>query len=149
MKVKLWDYSNRKWNIQGIICPRFSLLWALLSAVYYFLIHPYVTESLYWLANHLTFSFFIGFFFGIFTIDFCYSVKILTKIRKFAADNDIVVKYENLKRSIRLNKEKRREKAKFILPMHSDISISEQLKNYLDSEKEKISAAKNKFKTKK
>lgn len=42
MKVKLWDYSKEKFNFQGIICLRFSIYWALLGAVYYFLIHPYV-----------------------------------------------------------------------------------------------------------
>ena len=24
MHVKLWDYSDEKWNIQGIICPKFT-----------------------------------------------------------------------------------------------------------------------------
>ena len=27
MKIKLWDYSNRWGNIQGVICPLFSLFW--------------------------------------------------------------------------------------------------------------------------
>lgn len=27
MKIRLWDYSRRWGNIQGIICPLFSLLW--------------------------------------------------------------------------------------------------------------------------
>ena len=33
MKVKLWDYSDRWGNIQGIICPLFSLFWAVLGAM--------------------------------------------------------------------------------------------------------------------
>lgn len=37
MKVKLWDYTNEKFNLQGIICLRFSVYWAILGAVYYFL----------------------------------------------------------------------------------------------------------------
>ena len=40
MHVKLWDYSDEKFNIQGIICPKFTFFWYLLSAIYYFLIHP-------------------------------------------------------------------------------------------------------------
>lgn len=36
MKIKLWDYSERWGNIQGIICPLFSFFWAILSAIYYF-----------------------------------------------------------------------------------------------------------------
>ena len=36
--MRLWDYSKEWGNIQGIICPRFSLVWAVLGAIYYFLI---------------------------------------------------------------------------------------------------------------
>ncbi|MFR6586477.1 MAG: putative ABC transporter permease [Ruminococcus sp.] len=31
MKIKLWDYSERWGNIQGIICPLFSFFWAILQ----------------------------------------------------------------------------------------------------------------------
>ena len=34
MKVRLWDYTNEWGNVQGIICPKFSLIWAVLGAVY-------------------------------------------------------------------------------------------------------------------
>lgn len=40
LKVRLWDYSDLWGNIQGIICPLFSFFWAILGALYYFLIHP-------------------------------------------------------------------------------------------------------------
>ena len=30
-KVRLWDYSDEWKNVDGIICPKFSLFWALLS----------------------------------------------------------------------------------------------------------------------
>ena len=42
LKVRLWDYSDRKGNVQGIICPQFSAAWAVLGAMYYFLIHPHI-----------------------------------------------------------------------------------------------------------
>lgn len=38
--VRLWDYSSEWGNIQGIICPKFSLAWTVLGVIYYFLIHP-------------------------------------------------------------------------------------------------------------
>lgn len=138
MKVKLWDYSGIPGNIQGIICPRFSFFWAVLSAIYYFLIHPYIIDSLYWLSEHLAFSFFVGFFFGVFMIDCFYSMNILAKIRRFAADKQIVVKYERLKDYIRASKEKRKERALFVLPMRSDVSIAEHLRGYFDNELAKI-----------
>ena len=45
-KIRLWDYSNCRGNIQGLICPLFSFFWALLSAGYYFLIHPHILTAL-------------------------------------------------------------------------------------------------------
>ena len=55
MKIKLWDYSDRWGNIQGIICPLFTFFWMVLSAVYYFLIHPHILNALHWLAENLAF----------------------------------------------------------------------------------------------
>lgn len=31
--VHMWDYSNLKYNLYGIICPQFFIFWVLLSAV--------------------------------------------------------------------------------------------------------------------
>ena len=42
MHIRLWDYSSQWGNIQGLICPQFSLIWAAASAGYYFLVHPYI-----------------------------------------------------------------------------------------------------------
>ena len=68
-KIRLWDYSNRRGNIQGLICPLFSFFWALLGAAYYFLIHPHILTALAWLSENLAFSFVIGLFFGVFLVD--------------------------------------------------------------------------------
>ena len=68
MKLRLWDYSQLWGNIQGLICPLFSAIWAFMGAVYYFFVHPYILSALNWLSNNLAFSFVIGFFFGVFEV---------------------------------------------------------------------------------
>jgi len=45
-KVKLWDYSNMRGNIQGIICPLFSFFWLAIAFGYFYLLHPYVIMQL-------------------------------------------------------------------------------------------------------
>lgn len=60
--VRLWDYSKQWGNIQGLICPKFSLAWAILGAAYYFLIHPRILHAIDWLSRNLAFSFVIGLF---------------------------------------------------------------------------------------
>ena len=137
MNVKLWDYSDDWGNIQGIICPLFSFFWAVLGAVYYFFIHPYILNALAWLSRNLAFSFVIGFFFGVFILDFCYSAKVLAKIRKFAADNELIVKYDELREHIRKSRETRHEKSKFMFSFRSETPFSEQLRQYLDKAREK------------
>lgn len=84
MNIKLWDYSDEWGNIQGIICPLFSFFWGVIAALYYFFLHPHILNAVYWLADHLTFSFFIGFFYGVFVIDCVVSFNLMSKVKKFA-----------------------------------------------------------------
>ena len=133
LKVRLWDYSNEKFNIQGIICPKFSLIWALLGALYYFLIHPHILGALNWLSDNLAFSFVIGLFFGIFIIDAAQSVQLVANLKKYAEENDVVVKYEAIKTHIRSVYDERKQKYNFFRPFHSDIPISEHLKKLRSS----------------
>lgn len=128
-KVRLWDYRNEWGNIQGIICPKFSLAWALLGAVYYFLIHPHIINALVWLSENLAFSFFIGLFFGVFIIDVIYSSRILVKLKQFAEENDVIVKYERLKSQIHAFQEKRAQRHRFFFPFRTERPLSETLKD--------------------
>ena len=127
-KVRLWDYSNAWGNIQGIICPKFSLILALLGAVYYFLIHPHILSALEWLSRNLAFSFVIGLFFGIFIIDVVNSTQLVVKLRHFAEENDVIVRYETLKTHIRRRSEANRQKYHFFNPFRSSQPLSEHLK---------------------
>ena len=94
MKIKLWDYSNEKFNVQGIICLRFSIYWALV-----------------------------------------YSLDIVTKIRRFAIENQILIRYEELKQEIRQTAEERKEKVRFLFSFRSPVPLKEHLTRYLDLQK--------------
>ena len=133
--IRLWDYSSEWGNIDGIICPKFSLLWGLLGAVYYFLIHPYIKNSLEWLSRNLAFSFFIGVFFGIFIIDVANSMQIVSRLKKFALENNVIIRYEHIKAQIRNSYEKTAGKYKyrFFRPFAALKPLSEHLKDFRDS----------------
>lgn len=124
----LWDYSDQWGNIQGLICPLFSFFWAVLGALYYFLIHPYILGALDWLARNLAFSFFIGMFFGVFIIDVCHSANLVVKLKALAEENQIVVRYEAVKKHIRENFEENRFKYNFFRPFHDEHPLEERLK---------------------
>ncbi|MCQ2609423.1 MAG: putative ABC transporter permease [Lachnospiraceae bacterium] len=94
--VRLWDYRKEFLNLQGHICLKFTIYWWLLSAFYYFVIDNHVVAALTWLKDNLSFSFVIGYFFGVFSIDIIYSSNLLMKMREFAMNNQITVGYEKL-----------------------------------------------------
>ena len=138
LKVKLWDYSNEKFNYKGIICLKFSIYWAILCAIYYFLINPYIINALDWFANNIEFSFILGTFFGLFVVDITYSFNLVARIRAFAKENDILIKYEELKHSIRQSAEEAKEKYRFFLAFSTKEPLREHLKRYIESKLEEI-----------
>ncbi len=136
-KVRLWDYSDRWGNIQGIICPQFSLYWAVLGAVYYFAIHPHILGALRWLSQNLAFSFVIGMFYGVFFIDLANSLQLTAKLKKFAEENDVVIRYENLKDHIRKMYEENAQKYHFFQPIRTSPSpLVEELQERLEKLRE-------------
>lgn len=137
-KVRLWDYTKEWGNVQGIICPKFSLIWAALGAGYYFLIHPHILNAIHWLAQNLAFSFVIGLFFGVFILDVAHSVQLVAKLKQFADEYNVVVKYEALKAHIRSQYEETAQKYRFFRPFHSERPLSEHLKESVDSFEQRI-----------
>lgn len=130
MKVKLWDYSNEWGNIDGIICPLYSVLWSVLGAIYYFFIQEHMILAVEWLSNNLAFSFVIGFFFGILTIDIANSMNLAVKLRRFAKENNILVRFEELKSHIREEQEKRKEKINYLFAFKTTKLLSDTLAEY-------------------
>ena len=71
-------------------------------------------------------------FYGVFLVDLVYSLGIVTKVRKFAVENEILIKYEELKKEIRQNTEESKEKVRFLLSFRSATPLKEHLARYLD-----------------
>lgn len=83
LKIKLWDYSNQKGNIMGIICPQFSLIWIAVGSLYYFLLNPIFVSGITWISENLIYTYFIGAVIGMMVVDFAYSVHLATKLKEF------------------------------------------------------------------
>ena len=128
--VRLWDYSMMWGNVNGLICPLFTLFWTLLGVMYYYLIHPHILEALAWLASNLAFSFFIGVFFGVFSIDVAYSINLVTRIREFADEKEIVVKYEEFKRITYEKRKEQKDKIRFFMSLPRRERMNEMLEHY-------------------
>lgn len=128
--VMLWDYRNERFNYKGVICPKFSLIWGISGCIYFFSINDHVARWVDWLSWHLTFSFVIGFFFGVFAIDVAYSFNLAGRLRSFAKENEIEIRYEELKLHLAEQREELEERARFLLPFRSERRLSDILEDY-------------------
>ena len=132
-KIRLWDYRNRWLNYKGIICPLFSVIWTIVGALYYYIIVENIINALDWFSENIAFSYIIGIFTGLIIIDAFYSCKLYSKIKKYAKENNIIIKYEQLKIDIKEFQKSVREKYSFLNPFNQ----TKPLKNYLNLYKEK------------
>ncbi len=142
MKIKLWDYSDRWGNVQGIICPLFSLFWLVISAAFYFIMNKPVLDAVVWFVHHIEFAFVVGTVFGVFLVDLGHSLHLATKIKRFAEEHEVVVHYEKLKEEIRSRLDDAKEKASFLFPFKSLTALKEEL----TERREKFSVARKKAK---
>lgn len=129
MNIKLWDYSNVKGNIQGIICPLFSLIWLVGGAIYLFGIHPFIQISLnFFIDNIFNFSFFLGMIYGVLLIDIVISSQAAQKLSALAKNSKIVVSYEEYK--LQRTIARKRNKERFAIFNSSFPQIRQFIKEY-------------------
>ena len=137
-RIKLWDYSSQWGNIQGIICPLFSLMWGVIGLIYYLFIDPRIVDGVIWLSKNLAFSFVIGVLCGIFLIDVCKSFNIASKIRKVAVKEHAIIAFEKFKVIVQEREKKLAKKVSFFVPFKSSESINEILTDYIKNGKTKF-----------
>ena len=134
MKIKLWDYSNRWGNIQGIICPLFSLIWSAIAAGFVFFLYEPLQTAALWAAGNLWAIFCIGILGGIFLVDLGISFNISLKIRKAAAQLKTAVHYEELKAAVNEKRKLLHQRVKFLFPF-SNVSLPDSIKEWLEKHK--------------
>ncbi|MCR5078907.1 MAG: putative ABC transporter permease [Bacilli bacterium] len=102
--LRLWDYSHRRGNIMGIICPAFSLIWIGIAAIYVFFLHDafssFVDILLFYDGTNygeglIGSLFALGIIMGILLIDVCYSFSVASRLKKMASR--IALNFDTLK----------------------------------------------------
>ena len=99
LKIKLWDYSDRKGNIMGIICPIFSLAWLVVGSLYYFLLNPVLIQGISWISENLIYTFFVGGVVGAMVVDLSYSIHLATKLKQFKEMQEL--RFEEFKKEFK------------------------------------------------
>ena len=80
--VVLWDYSGEWGNVDGIICPLFSVFWSLLALGYYFFVHKPLEGLVGRLVINPLFSGILGIYLIAFFLDFLISINRTLSARK-------------------------------------------------------------------
>ena len=125
-KVRLWDYSNMKGNIQGVICPLFNFIWFVVAIIYYYGINPFVYSGFNLLyafffgsdgqIAHFGTVFFLGLVYGIFLLDLIGSIDLFAKVRELAKSSGMIERYEKIREEVRLSQEGAKRKFFDLLP---------------------------------
>jgi uncharacterized membrane protein len=89
--LKLWDYSRRRFNLQGRICLRFSFYWAVLAILLVLVIQPAVFTRIAVLGPYLS-HFAAGALLAWLAVDVTHSVKSVFSFKAF--QNDIAALIE-------------------------------------------------------
>lgn len=127
---RLWDYSDRKFNIMGIICPQFSLAWAVLVIIFYFTCYPWVGGFASYIYEHEVTFLMLGMTMGIFLVDLGYSLKVMDKLRNYAKQVEKTIDFEAFKVSVRERTQNGLKKIKSF----SIFKLAHRISAYLDEQ---------------
>lgn len=138
-KVRLWDYRNEKFNYQGLICFKYSLFWGILGEIFYIFLYFKIIDSVEFLYSNLSFSYFLGMFFGFFIVDIVIKFNLMN-ILKTAIDEIENTEFALNMDTFRLRVKERRRKINLgfrLIPTFHNINIKEIVKE-ISKEKIKI-----------
>ena len=80
-QLKLWDYSENKFNIHGRVCLLFSMVWAFMAIIFIIFIHPAVLNYVQSLdRSFLRIASIVLFVYGV--TDFIFSILSIAEFRR-------------------------------------------------------------------
>ena len=97
--VQLWDYSGEWGNFMGVICPKFSVIWGLICALYYFVFYPFLQNLAEQVVEIPWLILVVGMYMGIFIIDLFTSLRIMQRLRGYASQMRTRINLDQLKAS--------------------------------------------------
>ncbi len=99
--VRLWDYSKEWMNFEGLICPKFSLFWGLICALYYFLMYPLFHTLAVRVVDRPWLILVVGMYLGVFLVDLAHSLRLMQRVRAYAVRMRTLINIDQLKSNAR------------------------------------------------
>ena len=100
-RVRLWDYSEEWGNFQGVICPKFSLIWGGICAAYYFIAFPFLQSIAERVIELPWLILIVGMYLGVLAVDLGHSLRLMQRMRTYAAQMRTHINLDQLKSTAR------------------------------------------------
>jgi uncharacterized membrane protein len=81
--IRLWDYTDEKFNYKGFVSLKYAFFWLVLAIIFYFILYPNYLVAINFFREHLVYYFFLGIFGGIMIVDIVASFSIASKVKLF------------------------------------------------------------------
>ena len=116
LNMRLWDYTDNRFNFHGIICPLYTFFWGIICAIYYFIVHKPMLKVLDVVTNLPGYIFAIAAFFTVFVIDFLHAIKFLKLVKTLAKEYNVVVLFTAFRGKINEVRKSAKEEDHFFRP---------------------------------
>ena len=116
LNMRLWDYTDNRFNYKGIICPLYTFFWGIICAIYYLLVHKPMLNILDTVTNLPFYPIAIAAFFAIFVMDFLHAIKFLRLVKTLAKEYNIVVLFTAFRGKINEVRKSSKEEDHFFRP---------------------------------
>ncbi len=117
LNIRLWDYSDNRFNFYGIICPLYTFFWGIICAIYYLLVHEPMLKILKVVTNLPGYVIVMITFYTVFALDFLHSIKILRLLKKLAKEYNIVVLFTAFRAKLSEVRSASKEESHFFRPL--------------------------------
>lgn len=120
--TRLWDYTTRRGNVMGVICPLFTAIWGVISAAFLAGAAAPLHRLTAAVRGNSAVILLVGACLGVFCIDLAMSCNLMAKIRAYAGRIKSVIDMETLHSSVRTRlAERRKRSAAFMFRLHAGI----------------------------
>ena len=123
--TRLWDYSDCKCNINGFVCLKFSIVWALFALIYFYFVFPWINDYANSFINNTYCLFSLGIFYGAFLVDLFISIDLLNKLKEYS----LIIKQTIILEKIKFESIKTSTRKKFWNAVYPYISTNKFLKD--------------------
>ncbi len=85
--LRLWNYSDRKFNYKGLVCPLFSFYWTVLALLFYIFIFPQLVLLVDSVRNSVSAYWILGFYYGVFLEDIIVSFNLAARLHRLIRES--------------------------------------------------------------